>query len=127
MSAAFSVLPVTQPGFALTPSYTGATVVVRLSGNADMNAQQTLSTALKQVHTEALRLGVTEVVCDLDELYFMNSSCFKALVSWVTTLSACDANKRYRIRIRSNRQLAWQRRSVEALRCLADRLVIVES
>jgi hypothetical protein len=125
--SAFSVLPVSQPGFALTPSYTGASVVVRMSGNADMNAQQTLSTALKQVHAEAMRLGVSEVVCDLDELYFMNSSCFKALVTWVTTLSAVEASKRYRIRIRSNRQLAWQRRSVEALRCLAERIVMVES
>ena len=127
MSAAFSVLPVSQPGFSLNPSYNGSTVVVHMSGNADMNAQQTLSTALRQVHSEAMRLGVSEVVCDLDELYFMNSSCFKCLVTWVTSLLATDPGKRYRIRVRSNRQLAWQRRSVEALRCLAERIVIVES
>ena len=123
----FSVLPVSQPGFTLTPSHSGGLVFVRLSGNADMNAQSTLATALRQVHSEALRLGVAEVVCELDELYFMNSSCFKALVTWVTTLLSVDPGKRYRIRVRSNPKLAWQRRSVEALRCLADRLVIVES
>jgi hypothetical protein len=123
----FSIPPVSQPGFALTPSYTGGSVVVRMSGNADMNAQSILATALRQVHAEALRLGVSEVVCDLDELYFMNSSCFKALVTWVTTLLAVDPGRRYRIRVRSNPKLAWQRRSVEALRCLAERVVIVES
>lgn len=123
----FAVPPISQPGFTLTPSHTGATVVVRMSGNADMHAQSTLATALRHVHTEALRLGVAEVVCDFDELYFMNSSCFKALVTWVTTLLSVDPGKRYRIRVRSNPKLAWQRRSVEALRCLADRVVIVES
>lgn len=122
----FSVLPVSQPGFTLTPSYTGAAVVVRMSGNADMNAQSTLATVLRQVHSEALRLGVDEVVCDFDELYFMNSSCFKALVTWVTTLLSVEPGKRYRIRVRSNQKLAWQRRSVEALRCLAERVIIVE-
>jgi hypothetical protein len=123
----FVVPPVSQAGFALSTSVEGGTVTVRLSGNADMSAQMALSVALRQVHSEALRIGVSEVVCDFGDLYFMSSSCFKAFVTWVTNLIAVSPNKQYRLRVRSNRQLAWQRRSVEALRCLADKVVIVES
>jgi hypothetical protein len=123
----FAVAPVSQPGFALAPSFEDGKLLLRLSGNADMNAQMTLSAALRQVHAEALRLGVPEVVCDFGELYFMSSSCFKAFVTWVTQLVALPPVKQYRLRVRSNRQLAWQRRSVEALRCLAEKVVIVES
>jgi hypothetical protein len=123
----FVVPTVAQAGFELATTIDDGTLVVRLSGNADMNVQLTLSAALRQVHAEALRLGVSEVICDFADLYFMNSSCFKAFVTWVTHLIAVSPNKQYRIRVRSNRQLAWQRRSVEALRCLADKVVIVES
>jgi hypothetical protein len=122
-----AVAPVLQPGFSLTTSFGQGPVVVHLSGNADMNAEAKLAAALRQVHSEALRLGVREVECDFNELYFMSSSCFKAFVTWVTNLLDVDLAKQYRIRVKSNRQLAWQRRSVEALRCLAPKIVVVET
>lgn len=123
----FAVLPIVQAGFSFAPSYSDGRMRLTLSGNADMSAQMALSAALRQVHAEALRLGVPEVECDFGALYFMSSSCFKAFVTWVTSIMAIDPTKRYRIRLRENHQLAWQKRSVEALRCLAEKIVVVES
>jgi hypothetical protein len=122
-----AVEAVSQPGFALDPTYADGKIVLRLSGNADMLAQAALAHALRDVQTEAERLQVREVQCECGDLYFMNSSCFKSFVIWVTNLLAAAPERRYRIHIVSNRQLAWQRRTFEALRCLAETIVTVES
>jgi hypothetical protein len=122
-----AVEAVAQPGFALAPDYVDGRIILRLSGNADMLAQAALAQALRQVQAEADRLRVREVECRCGELYFMNSSCFKLFVIWVTKLLAAAPERSYRIRITSNSQLAWQRRTFEALRCLAEKIVTVES
>jgi hypothetical protein len=122
-----AVEAVTQPGFTLAPDYADGKIVLRLSGNADMLAQTALAHALRQVQAEADRLHVREVQCQCGDLYFMNSSCFKFFVIWVTNLLAAAPDRRYRIHFVSNRQLAWQRRTFEALRCLAEKIVTVES
>jgi hypothetical protein len=122
-----AVEAVALSGFALHPDYADGKIVLRLSGNADMLAQAALAQALRQVQAEADRLHVREVLCQCGDLYFMNSSCFKFFVIWVTNLLAAAPERRYRIHIVSNRQLAWQRRTFEALRCLADKIVTVES
>ena len=120
-------ISILEPGFSLEPNHDADKLIVRFSGNADMNAIKPLAACLKQLHNEAVRLAVDEVVCDFGGLYFMNSSCFKAFVSWITAVDALDPGKRYRIRLLSNQQLHWQKRSLEALRCLADQVVTIET
>ncbi|MDP9150610.1 MAG: hypothetical protein M3O36_11810 [Myxococcota bacterium] len=122
-----AINPVIQPGFTLDPSYESGRLVVRLAGNADMNVIVALSTELKRIHDEAVRLKVREVVCDFARLYFMNSSCFKSFVAWIATVETMEQSQRYRIRLRSNQELHWQKRSFEALRSLSDTVVSIES
>ncbi len=121
--ANFSVM---EPGFSFEPSHDGEMLLVRFTGNADMNAMKILSSCLKRLHDEAVRLQVREVMCDFTGLFFMNSSCFKSFVAWITTVEALEPRARYRIRMRSNMQLHWQKRSLEALRCLAEKIVTIE-
>jgi hypothetical protein len=118
---------VVKPSFSLTPSFIEGKFSVKFSGNADMAAVTTLSSYLKAVHTEALQLAVREVTFDFRELYFMNSNCFKSFVSWIEAASSTREPGAYRIKFLANAQLHWQRRSLEALRCLADQVVTVAS
>jgi len=118
---------VIQPGFTLDPSYENGVLVVRFAGSADMNVIAALSAELKRIHDEAVRLRVREVACDFAGLYFMNSSCFKSFVTWIATVETMEAGKRYRIRLRSNQQIHWQKRSFEALRSMSDTVVSIES
>jgi len=90
-----------------------------------MNAIALLSDYLKQVHVEALRLAVAEVSCDLQQLAFMNSSCFKSFVVWIDTVK--NSPVRYQIAFKTNPNLHWQRRSLEALRRLAANIVTIET
>jgi hypothetical protein len=64
---------------------------------------------LKQLHSEALHRAAAEVELDVLELYFMNSSCLKALVSWIDSVEN-DGKALYHIRFRTNPKLLWQRR-----------------
>jgi hypothetical protein len=55
----------------------------------------------------------------------MNSSCFKAFVSLIDTVSRTDP-RAYSVCFLTNPRIHWQRRSLEALRYLAPKVVEVE-
>jgi hypothetical protein len=119
--------PVRKAGFSLEPMLNGSVLRVAFAGTGDMATVPVLASFLKHVHGEARRLGVLEVTFDLTELYFMNSSCFKSFVTWISQVASLDQKARYRIKFRTNQQLLWQRRSLEALRCLATDVISIES
>ncbi|MFZ5892311.1 MAG: hypothetical protein ACOY0T_14730 [Myxococcota bacterium] len=118
--------PLVYTGFQLTPRVEESKLVVSFSGNGDMSAVEALGRFLKSVHTQATSLGVTEVAFDFRDLYFMNSSCFKAFVTWIDVVSRAAGNS-YKIKFLTNPRLHWQRRSLEALRCLSPNVVRVEA
>jgi len=80
---------------------------------------------LTRIHDAANRLGVREAIVDLTQLEFMNSSCFKSFVSWLTDIRELDASKQYTVTFLSNPKLHWQKRSLHSLRCFAVDLVTV--
>jgi hypothetical protein len=102
-------------------------LAVTFAGTADSETRDQLEGFVKQVHVEALRLKVPEVVVDFRELEFMNSSCFKIFVAWLAQLRDLGADSQYRIQIRSNANLLWQRRSLAALSCFAIDLVTIQT
>jgi hypothetical protein len=112
-------------GFQAIPALDEARLSLRFSGSGDMNAFSPLSQFLKQVHEEALRLSISEVSCDLQQLAFMNSSCFKSFVVWIDSVKNTEHG--YRIRFLTDPNLHWQRRSLEALRRLAANVVTIET
>ena len=123
---ALGLAPVVHDGFSLDAKLQDSGLVVRFSGNGDMAAVGVLGLYLKQVHREALDLGVSQVSFDFSDLYFMNSSCFKAFVTWIDTVGQMQPAA-YGIRFLTNPKLHWQRRSLEALRYLAPQVVRVEA
>ena len=112
--------------FAVAVSDRPAIVHVRLVGDANMSAVDHLGQSLADVHGRALRDGVSEVVVDLRQLDFMNSACFKKVVTWITRVEEVDAARRYRIRFLSNPKIHWQRRSLHALHMFAIDLISVD-
>jgi hypothetical protein len=103
-----------------------AALVAKLWGTADLRVTDSVEAILNRVHQKALELAVAEVRVDLRELEFMNSSCFKSFVSWISEVSDLTAGQ-YRIRFLSNPSILWQRRSLHALSCFAAELVTIEA
>src|SRR5262249_17225948 len=109
-----------RTGFAAEASPSSGPIEVRMSGNADSSVLAALEHFLRGLHSEACRLGTSEVRVDIRELYFMNSSCLKLFVTWFTQLRELNPAQQYRVIVSSSPQLHWQARSFDALRYIAN-------
>jgi hypothetical protein len=103
------------------------TLTVILAGNADLNVKADLDRFVGAVHAEAQRTRAKEVMVDLKELEFMNSSCLKSFVWWITRVQELATPYQYRIVFVSSPSMYWQRRSLSALAGLASDLVSISA
>jgi len=102
-------------------------IQVTLSGTADLTVRSQLDRFLRDVHGEAQRSRAEEVTVDVRALEFMNSSCLKCFVWWISTVQEQATEGRYRIVFVSSPTVYWQRRSLNALACLANELITVQA
>ena len=108
--------------FSAGGSYDGAVLRVWLSGDANINAAEPVARLLMSVHNEAKRLKVGAVIVE-----FINSACLKRFVTWISHVRDLEPLSQYQIRLVANDKVPWQRRSMSALRCVAVRLVTLDS
>lgn len=118
---------VSPPSFTIVPEEVDARLTLRFKGVADMASIEPLDDYLRAVHSEATRNHAASVVVDFRALEFMNSSCFKCFVEWLGTVQDLPAAERYQVVFESNRDMHWQRRSLNALRCFAMDVVTVSA
>jgi hypothetical protein len=113
--------------FSLTVTEDGPAVSVRMRGNGGMKAQHVLEPFLTALHQQVLQTGAREVTMDIRELEFMNSSCLKDMVFWLSTVRDSPPEQRYHIVFLSNPGYHWQKRSLHSLTCFATDFVNVQS
>lgn len=97
--------------------------LIRFTGNGDSEAIAPLDRFLRQLHMALLNKHCTAVSIDLNELYFMNSSCLKNFVAWIYRVDT--EGKPYEIQFLTNPRLHWQQRSLATLRRLAPTIVSI--
>jgi hypothetical protein len=102
-------------------------IIVSLTGTADMTAKTQLDRFLREVHGEAQRCLAEEVTVDVRGLEFVNSSCLKSFVWWISTVQEQPGDGKYRIVFVSNPAVDWQRRSLNALACLAGEIISIQA
>lgn len=125
MTRASSVPPVQDLEFSAEAHGSGRVFNLKMAGTADLNVKVQLDRFINSVHDEAVRVSAEEVVVDLRQLEFMNSSCLKTFVRWISTVQNLATGTGYRITFLSSPAMYWQRRSLHALACLATNLVSV--
>lgn len=102
-------------------------LLVRMTGTADLRVTDTIEKLLSAVHEQAIGGHLGEVKVDLRNLEFMNSSCFKSFVTWISQVQELTEALQYRIYFFSNPAILWQRRSLNALSCFAAHLITIDS
>ena len=102
-------------------------IEVKLVGTAESSSMEPLGTFLQQLHDTAISSKVREVVVDLRSLEFMNSSCFKKFVTWMSNLQDTSQESQYNVRFISDERKHWQSRSLGALACFAVDLIRLEN
>ncbi len=104
-----------------------STITTKLVGNAETSVMKDLATFLTALHEKATTARVGEVVVDMRALEFMNSSCFKTFVSWISSLQEAPAGDQYKVRFLADERKHWQNRSLGALACFAVDLIRIET
>lgn len=96
-----------------------------LVGSADVRIREKLQELFSRLDGEARQIGAKIVFVDFRELEFMDSTCFKFIVSWVDQARQNMTAETYRIRFASTARASHQR-SLYALQCFAGDLVTLE-
>jgi hypothetical protein len=122
-----SLLCLDEPSMTVETKHGNGGLNVNFKGTADLRVGASLQQLLQGLHDKALEIGVKEVTVDFCALEFMNSSCFKSFVTWLSLVQDLPDDRQYHIRFHSKPDILWQRRSLHALKCFADDLVSVES
>ncbi|WP_433929015.1 hypothetical protein AB3662_36100 [Sorangium cellulosum] len=115
--------PIVTESFAIERTVSNDTLCVKVTGTGDMAAVAPLGLFLEDLQSEALRLRVSAVVFDVRALYFLNSSCLKAFISFVFSLTG--QGLRCKVEFLTDARLGWQRRSLTALERIAPELVSI--
>ena len=119
--------PIQSAELSATVTVVDQALLVRLSGTADLRVPETVEKLLSTVHQQATAGHVEQVKVDLRSLEFMNSSCFKSFVTWISQVQELAEASQYRILFFSNPSILWQRRSLNALSCFAAHLITIDS
>jgi hypothetical protein len=79
---------------------------------------------LRKIHEAAS--GGGELVLDLTELKFVNSSALRLFLDWIAWLSVEAPERRYRLKFRTARGSTWQAAALPPIALLGGDLVSVE-
>lgn len=113
-----------EPEFAIETTLTEGRLRLTLAGTADVRAIEPLGRLLPKIYDHSAAGSIDDVTVDVLTLEFMNSSCFKAFVTWISVMQDAP-DRRYRITFVSNPAMRWQRRSLQALACFAPDMIAV--
>lgn len=80
----------------------------------------------RRVHEATKSDGLSELLVDVRELSFVNSSSIRLFVDWATWLKN-ESRPSYVLRFRTDRKVTWQRTSFVALTALAKEVVTVQA
>ncbi len=123
MNSAMNLPRIEADGLTLSP-IDGAPGSVRFSGVGEAEGAAVLDRFLALLHDQALSQQLSEVTIELQQLDFINSSCLKAMVAWIYKVDT--EGRPYKIRLRRDPSMHWQRTSLATLQRLAPDVVVVE-
>jgi hypothetical protein len=89
-------------------------IKVGFEGTGESDQAQAMFDFCQLVHLEA-QARKANVELDFRQLEFLNSSCFKAFVTWFSQVQDLGDAEKYSIHLISNPHKHWQRRSLGAL------------
>jgi hypothetical protein len=112
--------------FSAIAAVVGLQIHVTFSGTADLTVKPELDRFLEDLHVEAIRQKTNEILVDVKRLEFMSSSCLKSLVWWIGTVQERFGGVHYHIVFITSPTVYWQRRSLNALACLASDIISIQ-
>ncbi len=123
MSATRGLVPLKVDTLSIVPRVEAETLRVSMSGAVEMrDPGDVLNPYWTLIDEEARRRNLQTVELDVRDLNFMNSSGILTLVRWITRCKSQD--QPYRLILRYDRNVTWQRTSIPTLAKLAPNVVV---
>jgi hypothetical protein len=123
MSGEQTFAALTVDTLSIVPRLDGETLRIAMTGAVEMrDPGDVLNPYWKFIDDEARRLKIKLIELDLRDLNFMNSSGILTLVRWITRCKSQPDG--YRLVLRFDRNVTWQRTSVPTLAKLAPEVVV---
>jgi hypothetical protein len=91
-----------------------------------MQVHAALGAFLERIHEAVCQARACEVSVDIRGLCFINSSCLRLLVVWLGRVAALECTERFHVAFITDPNRPWQRRTVEAMRAFAPKVVAIE-
>jgi hypothetical protein len=110
--------------FSTSSTLLGDRVVVSLVGCLDMQTAPFLKRYLSQLGPSAESGALREFEFNTEQLYLLSSSAISCLATWLKGLKGSHLVRS--VKFVTNPNLGWQRRSLDPLRRLDEKLVAVE-
>lgn len=117
----------TTDGLRVDASFDDGVIVATFGGTADLETRADLEAIVEKLQEFAIREKPGSVVLDFRALEFMNSSSFKVFVTWFASIQDLPSDLQFKITLRSDPKVYWQRRSLAALGNFAADLVSIEA
>jgi len=117
--------PLTLTGFQAIPMIANDVLELALRGNADMRVKGAFGQYLKDLDVQIRAIGVRSVNVKMVDLYFVSSSCFQAIASWLLLVASRPVDARYQVQFETHAGQPWQKRSLEAIQRVAPGVVVV--
>ncbi|MEA2164315.1 MAG: hypothetical protein QOK37_2442 [Thermoanaerobaculia bacterium] len=122
MSNERGFVPLTIDTLSIVPRLDGETLRIAMSGAVEMrDPGDALNPYWTLIDEEARRRKLKVVELDVRDLNFMNSSGILTLVRWITRCKSMPDC--YRLVLRYDRNVTWQRASIPTLAKLAPNVV----
>jgi len=94
---------------------------------ATRDPAETIAPFFKAVHQAVVSDALKAFTIDVAGLTFVNSSAIRLFVDWVTWSKQEPATSRYKITIKMDQRVTWQKTSLGVLRTLAPEVVELET
>ena len=75
------------------------------------------------VHTHITSKKIKEIIIDIKNLVFLNSSGIKEFVSWILKVEVLPKEKLYKLGFVGNKNKIWQQFSLETLKLLSPEII----
>lgn len=118
------VLDVEGEIFRTRSALSGQRLNVKLTGCLDMETAPALERFLGAISDAVASDAVREIQFDTEGLYLMSSSSISHVATWVKRLKGKAGH--CRVKFKTNPNLAWQRRTLDSIRRVAEGIVSVE-
>lgn len=123
MSQLAQLAPHESDGLSIKVSEQSAIVMAGKITSLDPSAA--VQPYLKSVHAAALADKATQVIVDVRQLSFVNSSAIRLFIDWATWVKSSAAP--YRLVFMTDKAITWQRTSFVAIKSLAGAVIEVRS